>query len=149
MKVFGEHNRRVLVVAGSRLAAEALMFALDSDPTIDAIGYGVGVWDAFELVSTYEPDVVVVGPGNNGLDQLHFTRLLGDFFPEIVQIAICSGEKQLLAARDAGVTTSLLDSCSADELLHTITSRRPSRRARAGSGRGSHLCVVQAGHAHA
>lgn len=149
MRVFGDNNRRVLVVAGGRLAAEALMFALDSDPAIDAIGYSVEVWDAFELISTYEPDVVLVGPGGGSLDQLHLTRLLREFFPEVAQIAICAGRKQLQAARDAGVAVCLEDSCSADELLHAITSGECSRRARAREDGSSHLRLLQAGHAHA
>ncbi len=147
--MLGDHNRRVLVVAGGRLAAESLMFALDSTPAIDAIGYGVEVWDAFELVTTYEPDVVVVGPSGHGLDQLQLIRLLRDFFPETVQVAICSGREQLLAAHDAGVAICLPDSCSADELLHAITSAHHAQPARTRPGRDSHLRLLQAGHAHA
>lgn len=146
--MFGDHNRRVLVVADGRLAAEALMFALDSDPAIDAIGYGVGAWDAFDLVGRYEPDVVVVGPGGRTLDQLHFTLLLRNSFPDVVQIAVCSGSRQLQSARDAGVALCLPDSCSADELLHAITSAHRARRARIGAGGDSHLRLLRVGNAH-
>lgn len=147
--MFGVENRRVLVVTEGRLVAEALMFALDSDPAIDAIGYVVDVWDAFRLVSSYEPDVVVVGPGGRNLDQLHIIRLLHDFFPEVAQIAICAGRNQSDSAREAGAEECLPESCSADELLHAITSGHRSRRTRPRAGAGPHLRLLHAGHAHA
>src|ERR1041384_3364864 len=39
---------RVLIADDSRLVAEALMFALDSDPAIEAIGYALDGWEALE-----------------------------------------------------------------------------------------------------
>lgn len=139
--MFQVDNRRVLVIAGSRLAAEALLFALDSDPAIDAIGYGVDLGEGVELVAAYEPDVLIVGSG--ALDQLELIRFVDEFFPEVIQIAICSGSAELLAARDAGAAICLRDSCSADELLHAITSRR-SRSTAASMGCDSHLRLVGA-----
>ena len=147
--MFGDHKRRVMVVAGGRLLAEALMFALDSDPEIDAIGYSVEGWDAFGLVSTYQPDAVVVGPDGPDLDQLHLTRLLGEFFPEIAQIAVCSGPDRVEATRETGVAVCLPDSCSADELLHAITSALRHRRSGSRNGRYSQLRVLHASDAHA
>jgi DNA-binding NarL/FixJ family response regulator len=124
--VFRDDNRRVLVADSRRLIAEALTFAVESDPRLDAIGYGLDGWDALELVSSYDPDVVVVGPSLGGLDQLQFTNLVREFFPDVAPILIC-GRPTRSAAYDAGATTCLAESCSADELLRAITSATATR----------------------
>jgi hypothetical protein len=60
---------RVLVAHQSRLTAEALMFILDSDPTLEPIGYALDVHEAIQLAILLEPDVVVASPEFAGLDQ--------------------------------------------------------------------------------
>jgi len=120
-KVFKEEYRRVLVADSRRLIAEALTFTVESDPRLDAVGYGLDGWDALELVSTYDPDVVVVGPSLTGLDQLQFTSLVREFFPNVATILI-GGRRDRAAAYDAGATSCLVESCSADELLRAITT---------------------------
>ena len=47
---------RVLVAEDSRLVAEALMFSLDTDPKLEAIGYALNGWDALEYIETLKPD---------------------------------------------------------------------------------------------
>jgi DNA-binding NarL/FixJ family response regulator len=119
--VFKDEYRRVLVADSRRLIAEALTFAVESDPRLDAVGYGLDGWDALELVSSYDPDVVVVGPSLDGLDQLQFTSLVREFFPNVAAILIC-GRGDRPAAYEAGATTCVAESCSADELLRAITT---------------------------
>jgi len=119
--VFKNEYRRVLVADNRRLIAEALTFAIESDPRLDAVGYGLDGWDALELVSSYDPDVVVVGPSLDGLDQLQFTSLVHEFFPEVATILICDRADRA-TAYDVGATSCLADSCSADELLRAITT---------------------------
>jgi len=119
--VFKDEFRRVLVADSRRIIAEALTFAIESDPRLEAVGYALDGWDALELVSSFEPDVVVVGPSLNGLDQLQFTSLVREFFPEVLPILICArGDR--VAAYDAGATSCLAESCSADELLRAVTA---------------------------
>jgi DNA-binding NarL/FixJ family response regulator len=96
---------RVLVACKSRLVAEALMFTLDSDPDLDAIGYGLDGWEAIELVASYEPDVVVVAPDLSGLAPAALASWVKTAFPEVRVI-------------------ELRESCSADELLHAIAEPR-------------------------
>jgi len=147
--VLQNDRRRVLLVTGSRLTAEALMFALDSHPAIDAIGYGTDGWDAIELVSSYEPDVVVVGPNPQGLEPLQLTSLVHDFFPAVAVVVISErgGETQSRAAANAGAAVCLTDSSSADELLHAITTVQPARN---GAIRVHNtLSVARVGHTYA
>src|SRR5579862_1147479 len=117
---------RVLIVEKSRLAAEALMFALDSDPRINAIGYESDGWEAVEIVSSYSPDIVLVGPDVDHLAPLQFTTLVHDFFPETTPIVICDRDRpdDVEDARTAGAAHCVSTACSADELLHTITNAR-------------------------
>jgi DNA-binding NarL/FixJ family response regulator len=143
-RVHRDEYRRVLVADSRRLIAEALTFAVESDPRLDAVGYGLDGWDALELVSSYEPDVVVVGPSLNGLDQVQFTSLVREFFPNVEAILICErGDR--VAAYDAGATSCLAESCSADELLRAITTLSQRETGRESSE--SPLRLVEAAHA--
>ncbi len=115
---------RVLVVDENRLVAEALMFAFDSDPRLDAIGYCVDSAEALDLVSAYEPDVVVVGSDLSGVDQLDLCDLLHNVFPRVLLISL---QKRLVpeeveALQATGVVDCLATTCSVDELLHAIAA---------------------------
>jgi DNA-binding NarL/FixJ family response regulator len=138
---------RVLIVERSRLAAEALMFALDSDPRINAIGYESDGWVAVETVSSYSPDVVLVGSEVDGLGPLQFTSLVHDFFPETTAIVICKNDRpeDLEDAQTAGAAQCLSTASSADELLHAITNTRLTRA----DEREPQLRLAEAGAAHA
>lgn len=138
---------RVLIVETSRLAAEALMFALDSDPRINAIGYESDGWEAVEIVSSYGPDVVLVGPEIDGLGPLQFTSLVHDFFPETTTIVISKRDRpeDVEDAQSAGAAYCLSTACSADELLHTITNLRTPKRVQQETDRESHLRLAEAG----
>ena len=117
---------RVLIVERKRLAAEALMFTLDSDPKLDAIGYSLDSWEAVEHIASYDPDTVLVGPDLDGLDQLEFCRMVHELFPHVRLIAL---REQLVpheieAAYAAGLADCLATSCSSDELLYAIAAAR-------------------------
>jgi DNA-binding NarL/FixJ family response regulator len=142
---------RVLIVEKSRLAAEALMFALDSDPRINAIGYESDGWEAVETVSSYSPDIVLVGPEVDGLAPLQFTSLVHDFFPETTPIVISKRDRpeDVEDAQTAGAAHCLSTACSADELLHTIVSTRFTDHVRQADDREPHLRLAGAGAAGA
>lgn len=142
---------RVLIVEKSRLAAEALMFALDSDPRINAIGYEPDGWQAIEVVSSYSPDVVLVGPEVEGLGPLQFTTLVHDFFPETTPIVICKRDRprDIEDARTAGAAHCLSTASSADELLHTITNAQTTQYAHETDDAEPHLRLAGAGAAGA
>jgi DNA-binding NarL/FixJ family response regulator len=141
-----EGQCRVLIVEKSRLAAEALMFALDSDPRINAIGYESDGWEAVELVGSYGPDVVLVGDVER-LGPLQFTALVHDFFPETSAIVICEHDRpeDIEDAQSAGAARCVSAACSADELLHAITSMQLPNSTRRTDDLASHLQLAGAG----
>ena len=115
---------RVLVACKSRLLAEALMFTLDSDPELEAVGYGLDGWEALELVAAFDPDVVVVAPDLGGLEPAAFSGLVETAFPHVNLVQLVEMEQEGGAAGDR-----LTTSCSADELLHAIGEARRSSSA--------------------
>ena len=126
---------RLVIAVQSRLVAEAFMFMLDSDPRVDAIGYSLDSWAALELVAAYEPDVVLVGEGLTGCDQVRFTELVHETFPDTLPILLRATlvPHEVEAAYAAGAAECLPTSCSADELLHAIQA---AERRRIASARG-------------
>jgi DNA-binding NarL/FixJ family response regulator len=116
----------VLIVERKRLAAEALMFTLDSDPNLDAIGYTLDGFEAVELIASYDPDTILVGSDVVGLDQLEFCQTVHELFPHVRLITL---REQLVpheveAAYAAGAADCLATSCSSDELLYAIAAAR-------------------------
>ena len=79
---------RVLVAAEERLVAEALMFTLDTDPKVEAIGYAVNGWEALDYIWALNPDAVVVGPQLAGLDALGFCRFTHELFPDVLLVML-------------------------------------------------------------
>jgi DNA-binding NarL/FixJ family response regulator len=115
---------RVLIVERTRLTAEALMFTLDSDPQLDAIGYGLDGWTAVELIASYDPDTVLVGPDVEGFEQLEFCRMVHELFPHVRLIALRERlvPNEIEAAYAVGTADCLTTSCSSDELLYAIAA---------------------------
>jgi DNA-binding NarL/FixJ family response regulator len=142
---------RVLIAGDSRLGAEALMFMLDSDPRLEAIGYGLEGWETIELAASHEPDVVLVGPGLSGLEPFELSRLVHELFPEILVIVLCERlvPEEVEAAYANGVADCVPISRSADELLHAISAARTRRetfeRSRRQAQRRTALRLVQGG----
>jgi len=113
---------RVLILEASRLAAESLMFALDSDPLLDAVGYSLNCPEALELVAAYEPDAVVIGWNVDAAAQLDLCERIHDLFPRVRLIGLRGKlvPREVEALYAAGAADCLESSCSADELLHAI-----------------------------
>jgi DNA-binding NarL/FixJ family response regulator len=113
---------RVLIADDSRLVAEALMFALDSDPAMEAIGYGLDGWEALELAAMLEPDVILLGTQLPGLDTLTFTRLVRAFRPQTLVIVLAQTQipHEVEAAYAVGAADYLPKDRSADDLLAAI-----------------------------
>jgi DNA-binding NarL/FixJ family response regulator len=112
---------RVLILERSRLAAEALMFVLDTDPRLEPIGYGLNSWQALGLIASYDPDSVIVGADLVGLEQLEFCSSVHELFPDVRLIAL---QEQFAPDEDeagnAPTADCFLTSCSSDELLDAI-----------------------------
>lgn len=106
---------RVLVAESNRLVAEALMLAIDVEPTLEPIGYALDGWEAIELTASLGPDVIVIGAKLAGLDAFTLTGLLRDFWPNVSTIRLTDWRSP---AADGCVS---LDR-SADELIDAITA---------------------------
>ena len=118
---------RVLILERNRLAAEALMFVLDTDPRLEPIGYGLNSWQALELIASYDPDSVIVGADLVGLEQLEFCSSVHQLFPDVRLIAL---QEQFVSDDDEGSDAAptadcFLTSCSSDELLDAILATDP------------------------
>jgi len=115
---------RVLVAHDSRLLAEALMFALETDPMLEPIGYALDGWEAFELVSTLRPDVILVGPELSGLDGLSLIRFVHMVWPRVRIIVLADTQvpHEVEEAYGVGASDYLPNDRSTDELLDAIGS---------------------------
>jgi DNA-binding NarL/FixJ family response regulator len=120
---------RVLVAEDNRLVAEALMFSLDTDPKLEAIGYALNGWEALEYIETLDPDVVLVGPRLRGLDPIGFCQFTHELFPNVLLIMLC--ERLIPAAVESayavGVADCLPMARSVDELLRAISDAQTRR----------------------
>jgi len=126
LRLVDSHRLRVLVVDEGRLTAEALMFTLDSDPTLEPIGYSLDGRNALELVASFEPDAVLVGADLAGMSQLKFCELVHQLDPELLVISL---HRRLIPIEieslyAAGASACVPLSCSADELLHELAAAR-------------------------
>jgi len=114
---------RVLIVEDSRLIAEALMFTLDSVPTLEPVGYALDGWEAIGLAAFLDPDVILVGSRLRGLDCLAFTQLMHLVRRETQIIVLAEphaphdGEEAVVA----GAADYLPLDRSTDELVEAIT----------------------------
>jgi DNA-binding NarL/FixJ family response regulator len=128
---------RVLVTEDRRLVAEALMFSLDTDPKLEAIGYALNGWEALEYIETLNPDVVLVGPRLSGLDPIGFCQFTHEIFPNVLLIMLC--ERLVPAAVESAYAIGVADCLplerSVDDLLRSISDAQKRREAFA---RGRH-----------
>jgi DNA-binding NarL/FixJ family response regulator len=115
---------RVLLAQSSRMLAEALMLAIDVEPSLEPVGYALNGWDALELTESLGPDVIVVGPNLKGIDSFTLTRLLDEYWPEVRVIVLTEPQvpDQVGQAQTAGAAGSLPLDRSADELIEAITA---------------------------
>ena len=124
---------RVLVAESSRMLAEALILAIDVEPSVEPIGYAVDGWEVLELTESLCPDVVVLGPRLKSLSSITLTRLLDECWPHVRVVVLTEPQRpeQIGAALAAGAAGCLPLNRSADELIDVIThaSVRPLRLA--------------------
>jgi len=112
---------RVLVADESRLTAETLMFAFGTNERLEPVGYALDGWEAVELATALEPDVIVVGPELDGLDSLSFVRLAHRIWPRM-RIVLLADEHSLEAgeAHSVGSAELVSSAHSAGDLMQTI-----------------------------
>ena len=137
-------STRVLFAECNRMVAEALMLAIEIEPSLDPIGYALGGWEALELTENLSPDVVVVGPQLAGLEAFPILRLLNELYPRVRLVVLtetADGEQAAPVPVAAAADYLPLDR-STDELIDAITaaSARPSRLALVGSNDPAEAC---------
>jgi DNA-binding NarL/FixJ family response regulator len=113
---------RILIAHDSRLVAEALMFTLETDALLEPIGYALDGWEAFELVSTLRPDVILVGSRLSGLDGLTLTRFVHMVWPRVRIIVLAEKQvpHEVEEAFGLGASDYLPWDRSTDDLLNAI-----------------------------
>lgn len=128
---------RVLLAQPSRMLAEALMLAIDVEPSLEPVGFALDGWEALELTERLGPDVIVVGTNLKSLDGFTLTRLLDECWPDVRVVMLTEPQfpDQVGQAQAAGAAGCLPLDRSADELIEAITAAtvRPLRLALAGS----------------
>jgi len=135
LRLARSHQLRILIADESRLIAESFMFTLDSDPTLDAIGYSLDGRNALELIASLEPEAVLVGPELGGMSQLKFCELVHQLVPDMLVITL---QRRLVpieveALYAAGVSACVPLACSADELLHELAAAKERLKRRLAS----------------
>jgi DNA-binding NarL/FixJ family response regulator len=120
---------RVLIAESNRLFAEALMFTLDSDPRLDAVGYSLDAREARELAESYEPDVLLIGSGLGVEDQVELARRTLRSHPRLLVVLLRERlvPHEVEQAYALGAADCLPMSRSADDLLHAISAARKRR----------------------
>jgi DNA-binding NarL/FixJ family response regulator len=126
----GRGSTRVLFAESNRMVAEALMLAIEIEPSLDPIGYALGGWEALELTESLRPDVIVVGPQLAGEDGFPVMQLLSELYPRVRLVVLTETEGGDQAAQDPAAAVDYLPlDRSTDELIDAIgaASARPSR----------------------
>jgi DNA-binding NarL/FixJ family response regulator len=133
----GAHgSTRVLFAESNRMVAEALMLAIEIEPSLDPIGYALGGWEALELTESLSPDVIVVGPQLTGEDGFPVIRLLTELYPRVRLVVLTDTEGRDQAGEDLAAAVDYLPlNRSTDELIDAIgaASARPNRLSLVGS----------------
>ena len=129
-------STRVLFAESNRMVAEALMLAIEIEPSLDPIGYALGGWEALELMESLSPDVIVVGPQLAADDGFPVMRLLTELYPRVRLVVLTETESGDQAAQDPAAPVDYLPlDRSTDELIDAIA---------AASARSNRLSLVGA-----
>ena len=129
-------STRVLFAESNRMVAEALMLAIEIEPSLDPIGYALGGWETLELTESLSPDVIVVGPQLAGEDGFPVLRLLAELYPRVRLVVLTETEGREQAAEDPAAAVDYLPlTRSTDELIDAIgaASAYPNRLSLVGS----------------
>lgn len=113
---------RIVIADDHRLLLEALKTMLECHKELKVVGTATDGRMVHELVSTSQPDVVVMDinmPGMNGVDATR--RLLSDF-PKLRVVALsgCNHKQYVLEMLAAGASAFVVKECVGDELVRAI-----------------------------
>ncbi len=111
---------RVVVVSDIRLYQEGLTQALARDGRIEVVGSGSSVEDAWEMVPSLAPDVLLLDLGTPGV--LANVRDLAGVGPKVVVLGVQDAELDILACAEAGASGYALRDATLDELIGCIAA---------------------------
>jgi NarL family two-component system response regulator LiaR len=119
----GEMDKiKVMVVDDHPLMRDALLLALEDDPSLHVVGEATNGIEALKLAAELKPDVILMDllmPGMNGLDAISNLKKLS---PNIKVLVVTSleDEEKVLAAIQAGALGYFPKSASRNYLFEAI-----------------------------
>ena len=120
----GAPKIRVVIADDDEVARVVVGAMIDRAPELELVGVGVDAYEAFELVSEYHPDVVVIDlhmPGGGGAA---VARIKGAF-PDVRALVLTADDedqtKRMLAA--VGADGYILKRAVREELIANLTHR--------------------------
>jgi DNA-binding NarL/FixJ family response regulator len=115
---------RVVVVDDQKVITQGLKALLESEPDIQIVGMGANGQEAIELVTSLEPDVLLIDQYMPVMNGVEATQLITNQFPKVA-ILLLSGSDQddhIAEALQAGAKGYLLKTTSSEDLANSIRS---------------------------
>jgi DNA-binding NarL/FixJ family response regulator len=115
---------RVLIVDDQKVVTQGLKALLESEPDIQIVGTGANGQEAINLVTTLEPDVVLIDQYMPVMNGVEATQFITNQFPHVA-VLLLSGSDQddhIAEAIQAGAKGYLLKTTSSEDLANSIRS---------------------------
>jgi DNA-binding NarL/FixJ family response regulator len=115
---------RVVIVDDQKVITQGLKALLESEPDIQIVGTGANGQEAIELVTTLEPDVLLIDQYMPVMSGVEATQLIANRFPNVA-VLLLSGSDQddhIAEALQAGAKGYLLKTTSSEDLANSIRS---------------------------
>jgi DNA-binding NarL/FixJ family response regulator len=115
---------RVLIVDDQKVVTQGLKALLESEPDIQIVGTGANGQEAIHLVSTLNPDVLLIDQYMPVMNGVEATQLLTNQFPHVAVLLLSSSDQDhhIAEAIQAGAKGYLLKTTSSEDLAHSIRS---------------------------
>jgi DNA-binding NarL/FixJ family response regulator len=118
-----DQHLRVVVVDADDLVRETVAALIGIGNRIEVVGAAGNATSALDLVTSAQPDVVLVDPRMPDVDAgLTFIRKLHGMAPEVSVLVVCSPEFLERAASAEGVSGSLRKTFRPDDLTAAIVA---------------------------
>ncbi|MCD7034254.1 response regulator transcription factor [Metabacillus sp. GX 13764] len=108
----------VLMVNGTRLLRESLIYLIEKDSELKVIGSAENGVQALELCKTLAPDIVLIDVDSSGCEEIDAARLMKTRFPHMKIIILTSHKDSKIFT--AGADGYLLKSIKGSELILAV-----------------------------
>jgi DNA-binding NarL/FixJ family response regulator len=115
---------RVVIVDDQKVITQGLKALLESEPDIQIVGTGANGQEAIALVTSLEPDVLLIDQHMPVMNGVEATQLITNQFPKVA-VLLLSGSDQddhIAEALQAGAKGYLLKTTSSEDLANSIRS---------------------------